>query len=159
MQRLLALIVFIVLVVLTVALGSQFEAGDWYQAVKQPGWGPSPALLVIVWSLVYVLLAASAWMVWDRAQSVAHKALVWWLLQLVASVVWSWVYFGLHRVGWAMAVMGVWLLLSLITARSFRQYRPEASSLMLPVVIWLVFALALNFTQWTLNGGGVNSIF
>lgn len=159
MQRFLALVVFIAIVVLTVAIGSQFGAGNWYLAVNQPAWGPPSMLLVVAWSVVYVLLAASAWMVWDVAQSAAYKALVWWFLQLVTSVVWSWLYFDLHRVGWAMAAMGLWLLLSLLTTKSFRQFRLEASSLMMPVAVWLMFALALNFTQWRLNGGGLDSIF
>lgn len=159
MQRFLTLAVFIVIVVLTVAVGSRFGAGDWYLGVNQPGWAPPAAVLVVAWSVIYVLMATSAWMVWDSAQSVAHKALVWWFLQLVTSVVWSWLYFGLHRVGWAMAAMVFWLVLSLVTTKSFRKHRLEASSLMMPVAVWLMFALFLNFTQWHLNGGGLDSIF
>jgi len=159
MQRLLTLVLFIVIVVLAVAMGSQFGAGEWYQGVNQPSWNPPATVLVVAWSVVYVLMATSAWMVWDSAQSVAHKALGWWFLQLVVSVVWSWLYFDLHRIGWAMAVMGLWLLLSLITVKSFRAFRLEASSLMMPVSVWLIFALVLNFTQWHLNGGGLGSIF
>ena len=159
MQRFLTLVFFIVLVVLAVAIGSQFGAGEWYRGMHQPSWNPPASLLVVAWSVVYILLATSAWMVWDSAQSVAFRALVWWFLQLVTSVVWSWLFFDLHRIGWSMAVMGVWLLLSLITIKSFRAYRLEASSLMMPVAVWLVFALALNVNQWQLNGGGFSSIF
>lgn len=159
MQRLLTLVLFIVIVLLAVAMGSQFGASDWYLAMQQPSWNPPASALVVAWSVVYVLMATSAWMVWDSAQSVAGKALVWWLLQLVASVVWSWLYFDLHRIGWAMAVMGLWLLLSLITVKTFRAFRLEASSLMMPVAVWLIFSLVLNFTQWHLNGGGLGSIF
>ena len=159
MQRLLSLVLFIALVVLAVAIGSQFGAGDWYRDMQQPGWNPPASMLVVAWSVVYVLLATSAWMVWDSAQSVASRALVWWFLQLVTSVVWSWLFFDLHRIGWSMAVMGVWLVLSLICVKSFRAYRLEASSLMMPVAAWLLFALVLNFNQWQLNGGGLGSIF
>lgn len=159
MQRLLTLMVFIVLVVMTVAFGSQFVAGNWYQGLLWSGWAPPVLVLVIAWSVVYVLLATSAWMVWDSAQSIAYKALTWWFMQLIASVVWSWLIFDLHRVGWAMVVMGLWLLLSLITIKSFRALRPQASSLMMPVAVWLVFALALNINQWLNNGGGLGSIF
>ena len=159
MQRLLTLVLFIVLVMLTVFIGSQFGAGDWYREMQQPSWIPPASILIVAWSVVYVLLATSAWMVWDSAQSVAYRAMVGWFLQLVASVLWSWLFFDLHRIGWAMAVMGLWLALSLICIKSFRAYRLEASSLMMPVAAWLVFALVLNFHQWQLNGGGLSSIF
>jgi len=46
----------------------------------------------------------------------------------------------------------------LLTTKSFRSIRVEASNLMLPVTAWLLFALVLNFTQWQLNGGGFHSI-
>jgi len=74
-------------------------------------------------------------------------------------VVWAWLFFDLHRVGWAMAVMAVWLLISLVTVKTFRSFRLEAPSLIMPVSVWLMFSLWLNFNQWQLNGGGLSSIF
>lgn len=159
MQRLISLVVFLVFVVLSVALASQFTGGDWYQQMQQPDWNPSAMVLAVVWAILYVLLAVSAWMVWDSAREASYLALVWWFMQLVVSVVWSWLFFDLHRVGWAMSALAVWLLLALLTIKSFRTFRLEASSLVMPVAVWLVFALWLNFTQWQLNGGGLGSMF
>ena len=158
MQRLTALAVFIFFVVLAAAVGGQFVGGDWYQAMNQPWWNPPAILMAVVWAVLYVLMAVSAWLVWDTMRGQAQGALTWWGLQLILGVAWSWMFFGLHRVGWAMAVMGLWLLAVLMTTKSFRSIRLESASLMLPVAVWLVFALVLNFTQWQLNGGGLHSI-
>jgi len=159
MQRLISLSVFLFLVVAAAVVGGQFVGGEWYQAMNQPAWNPSPMVMALVWAVLYVLMAVSAWMVWETMRGLAQTALAWWGLQLLLSVVWSWLFFGLHRVGWSMGVMGLWLLVVLMTVKSFRSIRVEAGSLMMPVAVWLLFAVSLNFSQWILNGGGLGSIF
>jgi benzodiazapine receptor len=158
MQRFIALAIFIVIVVLAVAVSTSFPGGEWYQAMSHPWWNPSAIVMASVWAVLYVLMAVSAWLVWDTLRSLIHVAFAWWTLQLVTGVAWPWLFFGMHRIGWAIAVMGFWLLLVLITAKSFRSIRPAASSLMLPLAIWLLFTLVLNFIQWRLNDGGLQSI-
>lgn len=158
MERLIALAVFLLLVVIASAIGGQFTGGSWYFAMIQPSWNPSPVLLASVWAVLYVLMAVSAWMVWETMRGLARVALAWWGLQLVLGVLWSFVFFGLHRVGWALAVMSLWLLAVLLVIREFRRIRLEASSLMMPAGAWLLFAWVLNFVQWHLNGGGIDSI-
>ena len=159
MQRLISLSVFLFLVVAAAAIGGQFIGGEWYQAMNQPEWNPSAMVMALVWAVLYVLMAVSAWMVWESKRGLAQTALAWWGLQLLLSVVWSWLFFGLHRIGWSLGVMGLWVLIVLITIKAFRPIRLEASSLMMPVGAWLMFALVLNFVQWRLNGGGLGSIF
>ena len=159
MHRVTALGVFILIVVLAVAVGGQFVGGDWYQAMHQPSWNPPAILMALVWAVIYVLMAVSAWMVWETMRSMAMPSLAWWGLQLLLGGAWSWMFFGLHRVGWELASMGAWLLVAVITTVSFRSIRFEAAGLMLPVLAWLVFSLALSFAQWQLNGGGLHSVF
>jgi benzodiazapine receptor len=159
MQRLIALSTFLILVVAAAAIGGQFVGGEWYQAMNQPEWNPSAMVLALVWAILYILMATSAWMVWDSMKGLAQTALAWWGVQLILSIVWSWMFFGLNRIGWALGVMVIWLFAALMTTRTFRPMRIEASSLMMPVPAWLVFALVLNFVQWRMNGGGLSSLF
>ena len=159
MHRLASLAVFLFLVVIAAAVGGQFVGGDWYQTMNQPSWNPSAVVMASVWAVLYVLMAVSAWMVWDAMRGLARVALAWWGLQLLLSIVWSWMFFGLHRPGFSLAVMGLWLLVVLIVIRTFRSIKLEASSLMMPVAGWLLFAWVLNFVQWRLNGGGIGTIF
>jgi len=159
MERLIALAVFLLLVVIASAVGGQFVGGDWYQAMNQPSWNPSAMLMASVWAVLYVLMAVSAWMVWETMRGLARAALGLWFFQLLLSVLWSWLYFGLHRIGWSLAVLSLWLIAIVLVIRSFRAIKPEASSMMLPVGLWLLFVWALNFVQWHLNGGGIGTIF
>jgi benzodiazapine receptor len=157
MHRLVSLAVFLLLVVIATAVSGQFVGGEWFQAMSQPSWNPPAILMASVWAVLYVLMAVSAWMVWDTMRGLARVALGWWGLQLLLSICWSWLYFGLHRPGLALVALSLWLLVVLIVIRTFRSIKPEASTLMLAVAAWLLFSWVLNFVQWNLNGGGIDA--
>lgn len=159
MYNLLSLAIFLLLVVIAVIIGGQFTGGDWYPIMQQPAWNPPVVLMASLWAVMYVLMAVSAWMVWESRRSLATAALGWWGLQLLLLVCWSWMYFGLHRPGWALGIMSLWLLVSVIVFLSFRAIRVEAANLTLPIMAWLLFSWVLGLVQWHLNGGGLRSFF
>ena len=159
MLRLVSLAVFLLLVVVVAAIGGQFVGGEWYHVMIKPSWSPSAMTTTSVWAVLYVLMAVSAWLIWDTMRGLARNALAWWGLQLLLNICWSWMFFGLHRIGWALAVISLWILVVLIVIKTFKAIRTEASSLMIPLAAWLVFVWVLNFYQWHLNGGGLGSIF
>lgn len=159
MHRLVSLAVFLVIVIIAAGVAGQFAGGEWYQQMKQPAWNPSAVVMASVWAVLYVLMAVSAWMVWDTRRSLASVALAWWGSQLLLGICWSWMFFGLERIGWTLGVMTFWIVAVLMVIKTFRSIKLEASSLMMPVAGWLLFMWALNFVQWHLNGGGLGSVF
>jgi len=74
MHRLVSLAVFLVLVVVATAVGGQFVGGDWYYVLFTPSWTPSAMAMASVWSVLYVLMALSAWMIWDAMRGLAIAA-------------------------------------------------------------------------------------
>lgn len=159
MDRLVSLGVFILLVIVAAAVSGQFAGGEWYHFMIKPSWNPSAMVMASVWAVLYVLMAVSAWMVWDAMRGLARVALAWWGLQLLLGITWSWMFFGLTRIGWALAVVSLWIAVVLIVIKTFRPIKQEASTLMMPLAAWLLFTWALNLIQWHLNGGGLGSIF
>ena len=159
MHRLVSLAVFLLLVVIAAVVGGQFVGGEWYLYVLKPSWSPSAMVMASAWAVLYVLMAVSAWMIWDTMRGLARVALGWWGLQLLFSICWSWMFFGLHRVGWALGLLSLWIPVVVIVIRTFRPIKQEAATLMLPLAAWLVFLWVLNFFQWNMNGGGLGSIF
>ena len=141
------------MVVAAAAISGQFVGGDWYHGMHQPAWNPSAWFMGISWGVMYALMAVSAWIVWENRRGPVTVALGWWLFQLLLGVGWSYVFFGLHRIGWSMGVMALWVISALVVVYAFRFVKTQASALMLPVIAWLVFSWVLNFVQWHLNGG------
>ena len=145
---------FLALVVLAAAIGSSFEAGEWYfQKVNKPDWTPPPWLFGSVWSVLYLMMAVAAWKVWLTGHYNRTGALAWWAIQLVMNVGWSWLFFGLERPGWAWLELSILICIVVLCIQAFRRLSKPAAFLMVPYLAWLIFAWVLNLTIWTLNGG------
>lgn len=156
MSRMVTLAVFLALVVLAAWFGSQFPAGEYYALLNKPAWAPPAWLFGPVWSLLYVMMAVAMWLVWEKNVPARSGALVWWLVQLAVNAAWTWLFFGLTRIGWAMAELGLLIGLVIFCIKVFSTISRPAAWLMLPYLLWIVFALVLNFSIWSLNGGGIS---
>jgi translocator protein len=130
------------------------DLGPWYQALAQPAWKPPDWAFGPAWTLIFALVAASGAQAWRAAPGQAQRE---WLLALFAlngflNVLWSLLYFRLHRPDWALMEVGVlWLSVLLLMVVIWR-YSRGASLLLLPYLAWIAFAGALNAATVRLNG-------
>jgi benzodiazapine receptor len=97
-------------------------------------------------------MGVAAWLVWRRGGFRAHRsALSLFLVQLVINALWSWLFFAWHRGALAFFDIGLLWLLIVATVVFFWRARPVAGALLLPYLLWVSFAAALNFSVWQLN--------
>src|SRR5687768_8315254 len=76
------------------------DARAFYAALAQPSWAPPGWVFGPVWSVLYGLMAVSAWLVWrERGFAGARTALVLFLVQLSANALWSWLFFAWRQGG------------------------------------------------------------
>lgn len=132
---------------------ASIRAGEFYGQLSRPDWAPPAEVFGPVWTLLYLLMAVAAWLVWRKAGSfaAARPALVLYLVQLAANALWSWLFFGWHLGGLAFAELALlWLLIG-ATLLAFWRIRPLAAALLLPYWAWVAFAGFLNYTVWQLN--------
>lgn len=117
----------------------------WYRRLKKPGFTPPRVVFPAVWTVLYALMALSAYRVWRQGSSPARKrALAFWWAQLAANAAWSPLFFGAKRPRAALADLAVLLpLLSAYTRESGRIDR-TAAMLVTPYLGWTAFAAALN---------------
>jgi tryptophan-rich sensory protein len=131
---------------------ASIDAQAFYARLHLPAWAPPGWLFGPVWTLLYALMAAAAWLVWCRAGSIARRdALVLFVVQLVPNALWSWLFFRWHRGALSFADIVLLWLLVVATVLAFRRLRPLAAALLLPYLAWLSFALVLNLVVWRLN--------
>ena len=133
-------------------LGSRFLPDEWYKNLKKPDWNPPNKVFGPVWSVLYLLMAAAAWLVWrGYGFSVVIFPLVLFVVQLFLNTAWTWTFFGLHRPGIAFAdIVLLWMLI-LATLTLFWQFVPLAGILLLPYLAWVSFASYLNLSIWRMN--------
>lgn len=134
------------------ATGAAFPPGDWYAGLAKPSWTPPDALFAPVWTALYAAMAVAAWLVWREAGlRGARLALGLFGVQLVLNAAWSWLFFGLHRMGWALADLLLLKLAILATIVAFFVHRPLAGLLLMPYWAWVTFATWLNLSLLRLN--------
>lgn len=134
------------------AIGSRFMPGEWYAQLEKPSFNPPSAVFGPVWTVLYVLMGVAAWLVWKRhGFAGARLALSLYLLQLVLNAAWSWLFFGRHAIGLALIdIVVLWVLIA-ITLIQFWRHRPAAGLLLVPYLLWVSFATALNYAFLRLN--------
>jgi tryptophan-rich sensory protein len=134
-------------------VGSRFSPGDWYAHLAKPAFNPPAWVFAPVWTLLYLVMGIAAWLVW-RQRRVARTApaLALFLVQLALNAAWSWLFFGLHQIGWALVdLAALWLAIG-ATLLAFWAHRPLAGLLLVPYLLWVSFAALLNLQLWRLNG-------
>ncbi|MDH3444131.1 MAG: tryptophan-rich sensory protein [Deltaproteobacteria bacterium] len=131
---------------------ASIQAKSFYSQLAQPDWAPPPEVFGPVWTVLYALMGIAAWLVWRSGGFRANRqALTLFLLQLAFNALWSWLFFAWHR--GVLALVDVIVLWTLIAATlvSFWRVRPLAGALLIPYLLWVSFAAALNFCLWQLN--------
>jgi benzodiazapine receptor len=148
----LALWLVVCSVVAATGAAASVQAGTFYAGLVRPEWAPSASLFGPVWTVLYAMMAVSAWLVWRRREvSLARIALVVFVLQLVLNALWSWLFFS-WNLG-ALSFLDIVVLWALIAATLvlFLRIAPLAAALLVPYLGWVTFAAALNYQMWQLN--------
>jgi len=151
--RLPALAVSLLLVGLVATLGglASADAGSDYRELVQPDWAPPSSVFGPVWTVLYVVMAVAAWLVWRADPRWINPAIIAYGVQLTLNLVWSPLFFGL---GWRGLALVDILLLDLAVAATialFWKVNRVAAAMLFPYGAWVLFATALNYAVWSLN--------
>jgi benzodiazapine receptor len=137
-------------------LGSLFTRNaisDWYANLNKPFFTPPDWLFGPVWTVLYLLMALSAFLVWQKGleSPIVRIALALYLLQLILNGLWTPLFFGLKVPLVAfIEILLLWTAIILTIIASARVSMP-AALLLLPYIVWTSFAAVLNFSIWLLN--------
>lgn len=148
----LVLLVFLLLCAAVATTGILFQPGTWYAALTRPAWTPPNWVFPPAWTTLYVMIAVAGWLVW-RAVGFRRAVIPFALyaLQLVLNAAWSWLFFGLHRMDLGFFDIIALGLAILATILAFYRVDRVAGLLLIPYVLWVGFAAALNLAIWHLN--------
>ena len=136
------------------ALGALMtEIGPWYESLRYPSWRPPNWLFGPAWTMIFILIAVSGVLAWERAPGVTIRV---WLCILLAingilNVFWSLVFFKLRRPDRALVeVVALWLsILALVVF--IGSYSFTAAAFMIPYLLWVAFAGYLNLRVVQMN--------
>lgn len=126
---------------------------NWYAGLKKPPYTPPNRAFGPVWTILYILMAISVFLVWQKglAANEALLAFVLFWIQLAVNAVWSIVFFGMKsKGGGVITIIVLWLLILATMIASFR-VSGWAGALLIPYILWVSIASYLNIGVWLLN--------
>jgi translocator protein len=151
---------FCVSLILLLGIGSGVISNSgyqnsWFAGLAKPAAIPPGGAFGIVWTGLYILLGlALAVIVGARGAPGRGLAIALFWVQMLLNFAWSPLFFALHEISLAFYLLLAILLLSLVTTLLFARIRVVAGLLMLPYLLWIVFAAYLVFEIDRLNPYG-----
>jgi benzodiazapine receptor len=129
------------------------EIGAWYRNLRFPWWKPPNWLFGPAWTVIFVLVVASAVQAWWAAPDAGTKR---WLVLLfgvnaVLNVAWSALFFRMRRPDWAaIEVVALWVSIGALVLAT-GQVSGAAAWCLAPYWAWVSFAAVLNWAVVRLN--------
>jgi tryptophan-rich sensory protein len=151
MLKLVKLVGLILTCQLAGIIGSIFTASaieTWYSQLVRPSFAPPNWLFGPVWVSLYTLMGISLYLIWNQAE---RGLLIFFFVHLLLNSLWSILFFGLQNPLISfIEIVVLWLMIIVIVVRFYR-LKPAAGLLQIPYLLWVGFAMVLNFSFWWLN--------
>ena len=118
----------------------------WYNGLIKSGLTPPGWVFSVAWTILYILLGIALYLVIRAARAYANKprAYILFAIQMVLNGLWSYMFFGAHLPGFALLILMVLFLASILMARVFDDINRSAAYLIIPYILWLMFAFYMN---------------
>lgn len=124
-----------------------------FQMLSHPPLTPPDWLFPVVWTILYILMGISAYLVKTSTNGEENiaRAMSVYFYQLVVNFLWPVFFFNLQWFLFAFFwLVLLWILVAVMIKR-FYEVRPIAAYMNIPYLIWLTFAAYLNLGVWWLN--------
>ena len=122
----------------------------WYSLLNKPIFNPPDWVFGPIWTLLYFMMTVSIWLYWHTENRSINTIYIYFI-HLIFNTTWSVVFFVFHNM--VLAFLVLIILISLIINLILRLKRVKILSayLMIPYLLWCIFALILNTSLIILN--------
>ena len=122
-----------------------------FDNIKKPIFAPPAIIFPIVWGILYILMGISSYLVFISDSVYKKIGLIFYAIQLVVNALWTMIFFRFEN--FLFAFIWLLLLLGIVVIMLFYFYKSDKKAfyLQIPYLIWLIFALILNYSIYTLN--------
>jgi len=135
------------------SFATQSSVNDWYLELNKPSFNPPNWVFAPVWTILYIMMGVAAGIVWAKGfyHIWVKTALYHFGIQLLFNALWSIIFFGFKNTFGALLVILTLLILLIFTIKWFTVVSKTAAYLLIPYLLWVCFATALNYKIWELN--------
>jgi len=122
-----------------------------YLSMEKPSFAPPPWVFPVVWSILFVLMGISCYLIYESVSPLRKKALYAYGTQLFLNMFWTLIFFRLGLYLFAAVWLGLIMTAAAVMLIYFYKINKCAAYLQIPYMLWLVFALLLNACVYFLN--------
>ena len=122
----------------------------WYSELIKSNFNPPDWIFAPVWTMLYFLMTLAIWFFWHSKKRDMNTVYIYFI-HILFNTTWSVVFFAYHNI--LLALINLMILLGLIIILILRFMRVNKTSayLMIPYLLWSLYALFLNFNLFLLN--------
>jgi tryptophan-rich sensory protein len=122
----------------------------WYSELIKSNYNPPDWIFAPVWTTLYLMMTLAIWFFWHSKNRDMNTIYIYFI-HIVFNTTWSIVFFGLHQILFALIVLLVLIFLIIILIIRFKRVNLVSYYLMIPYLLWTLYALFLNFNLLILN--------
>ena len=122
----------------------------WYSQLEKSDFNPPDWVFAPVWTTLYLMMTFAIWFFW-HSKNRDMKTIYIYFIHIVFNTTWSIVFFGLHQILLALAVLMILISLIVILIIRFKRVNSVSYYLMIPYLLWCCYALFLNINLLILN--------
>lgn len=151
--KLLTSIILVQAVGLLGSLATFTSINSWYKTLVKPMLNPPNWVFGPVWTILYILMGASLYLVWTKGLKKRNVRFAFWLfiVHLAFNAGWSLVFFGLRfPFGGLVVLIILWMMIIAVMVK-FYPISKWAAYLLVPYFLWVTVAAYLNAGVWLLN--------
>ena len=122
----------------------------WYSLINKPSFNPPSWIFAPVWTTLYLMMTVAIWFFWHSKNQDMNTIYIYFI-HIVLNTTWSIMFFGLHKIFYALLVLVVLIFLIIILILRFKRVNMLSYYLMIPYLLWCFYALILNFNLFLIN--------
>ena len=128
-----------------------------FNSVKKPPLSPPGILFPIVWSILYIMMGISNYLivVYDKIDEnmvvLRKKCIIIYIIQLIFNFFWSIIFFRYGQYEFALVWLLMLLILVVVLMINSKKISKTSAYLLIPYIVWMIFATYLNVGVWVLN--------
>ena len=122
----------------------------WYSELIKSNYNPPDWIFAPIWTTLYLMMTLAIWFFW-HSKNRDMSTIYIYFIHIVFNTTWSIIFFGLHQILFAFIVLLVLIFLIIILIIRFKRVNLVSYYLMIPYLLWTLYALFLNFNLLILN--------
>ena len=124
----------------------------WYDNLTKPFLQPPAWVFAPVWIFFYTALLISVILYSVTITKKDKKSgFIYFIIHMIFNLLWSPVFFQLHQINIAFFIIIIVLISAFIMVIKFFSISKLAGGILIPYLIWLMYATYLNFQFMVLN--------